>query len=179
MNLEQTLIEKCPNLFRERNGYNRPMALVFGGVPSGWYNLVLDLCISLEAILLELPEKERIKYYALQVKEKFGGLRFYTTFPCNSAAQQLIISAENLSLNTCEVCGITNSNVKTMGYSWIRTLCIEHRDEMLRKLLRESVQEAVKAYNEGREPSEIIIHKIDFASKHLQELELQRKSGKH
>lgn len=43
----------------------------------------------------------------LQVKEKFGGLRFYVewTAPERASVQQIISAAENYSYHVCEHCG--------------------------------------------------------------------------
>lgn len=59
---------------------------------------------------------------AVQVKEKFGGLRFYVQSASNE--QHAIISwAESLSYNICERCGSTKNIGTTQG--WITTLCKE------------------------------------------------------
>jgi hypothetical protein len=57
-----------------------------------------------------------------QVKEKFGGLRFYI----GAASQEVhdrIHEAENESYKTCEVCGAPG---KLTNHGWIRTLCEAH-----------------------------------------------------
>lgn len=67
------------------------------------------------------PEQTKV----IQVKEKFGGLRFYVE---NSTPEfnQLIREAEKESFTTCESCGITGDFVETKtnkdGY-WLLTLC--------------------------------------------------------
>lgn len=56
-----------------------------------------------------------------QIKEKFGGLRFYI----HSGPEwlyDLIETAENQSYHVCEQCGSTN-DVSTEGPGWIQTLC--------------------------------------------------------
>jgi len=56
---------------------------------------------------------------AVQVKEKFGGLRFYMT--CGSSEIfNLVEEAETLSYKTCEECGGPGEE---RGGGWIRTLC--------------------------------------------------------
>jgi hypothetical protein len=42
-------------------------------VNDGWYDLIYELCNDLENI----GKEEKIDILVLQVKEKFGGLRFY------------------------------------------------------------------------------------------------------
>lgn len=75
----------------------------------GWAPILLNLCEELR--------KQEIEGKILQVKEKFGGLRFYFT---NERAESLIRSAENLSLTTCEFCGAEGH---TQDRRWIKTLC--------------------------------------------------------
>lgn len=62
---------------------------------------------------------------ATQVKEKFGGLRFYIDGG-NDEHYALINFAELLSYNTCEVCGKPG---KANRNGWITTRCNEHRDD--------------------------------------------------
>jgi len=58
---------------------------------------------------------------AAQVKEKFGGLRYYMT--CGSdQIYDLISEAEALSYKTCEECGNPGEERDT---GWIKTLCTE------------------------------------------------------
>jgi hypothetical protein len=61
----------------------------------------------------------------VQVKEKFGGLRFYT----NGGTPEMhnyIHFAEMISRNMCEECGAPG---KTRNGRWIRTLCEKHHKE--------------------------------------------------
>ena len=63
---------------------------------------------------------------ALQVKEKFGTLRFYTdrNTPVSYA---LINMAESLSSTICEVCG--DKALETSEHNgWIHTLCAKHHN---------------------------------------------------
>jgi hypothetical protein len=61
----------------------------------------------------------------LQVKEKFGGLRFYI-----DAADDIVYAyirfAESMSYRTCEECGKPGRSYTT---GWVRTLCPEHARE--------------------------------------------------
>jgi hypothetical protein len=62
---------------------------------------------------------------ASQVKEKFGGLRFYTN-GYTDVINGMIRMAESMSYRTCEVCG---SPGRSNHYGWISTLCDTHRLE--------------------------------------------------
>ena len=94
------------------------MSSDFFACSSGWYEIIKDL---IEACI-EAGWNKQI----CQVKEKFGGLRFYI----NGATQEvfdLIAEAEDLSYETCEDCGSTE-DITTEG-RWIRTLCKKCRKE--------------------------------------------------
>jgi NADH pyrophosphatase NudC (nudix superfamily) len=56
---------------------------------------------------------------AAQVKEKFGGLRFYVD-NADDYTRGVIAMAESMSYKTCEVCG---SPGKQTGKGWIKTVC--------------------------------------------------------
>lgn len=63
---------------------------------------------------------------AVQVKEKFGGLRFYERGATNQ--QYAVISfVESLSYRTCEICGSMKDIGRTEG--WIKTICKECKDK--------------------------------------------------
>lgn len=64
---------------------------------------------------------------ALQVKEKFGGLRFYMT-SADDQIYDLIRKAEEESYSTCEYCG---SNGELRDTRWRRTLCDDCYSEQL------------------------------------------------
>lgn len=62
---------------------------------------------------------------ASQVKEKFGGLRFYVEGG-DDVTSAMIDMAESLSVVTCEECG---SPGRQRGAGWIVTLCDKHAEE--------------------------------------------------
>ena len=83
---------------------------------TGWYKIILNLDAAISAII---PD-----YVVLQVKEKFGGLRYYIDLiPENHYKQvdDLIRDAEKAAWNTCEVCGNPGSTRNDRW--WRRTLC--------------------------------------------------------
>lgn len=94
----------------------------------GWYNIVYELSEKLENWNNRHWGDNPIQ--ARQVKEKFGGLRFYVTeFP--KELEQEIQQAETESLKTCEDCGtketVTTGTGRDRG--WIRTLCWDCRQK--------------------------------------------------
>jgi len=68
---------------------------------------------------------------AVQVKEKFGSLRFYVTgYPVNDKTAARITAyisfAELLSSRTCEICGAPGMS---QSEGWIKTRCKEHEGQ--------------------------------------------------
>lgn len=93
-----------------------PKWFTYQSAPScGWTALLLKLCEDLESVVGE-------DFRVLQVKEKFGGLRFYVG-GATEAAHKLIAEAEAQSYLVCEVCGAPG---KMRGGHWYKTLCDEH-----------------------------------------------------
>ena len=79
---------------------------------------------SLEWIDIESNKYPQI--VATQVKEKFGGLRFYVV-GASDKQWTMIELTENLSYHICETCGSTKDVGQTQG--WIYTLCKECVDK--------------------------------------------------
>lgn len=93
---------------------------------AGWYQLILDLDAKISSI--------EPGYKVDQVKEKFGGLRFYydqmsIDDDSRERVDKLVDAAEAKAFTTCEVCGVSDSTVTTSGPSWVKTLCTEHREK--------------------------------------------------
>jgi hypothetical protein len=85
----------------------------------GWYHLIRDLATQLVA--LEPPEAD---LHVIQIKEKFGGLRFYTRVQLSAVSQRLIEDAEARSFTICEACGAPGALQHRGG--WYRTRCPHH-----------------------------------------------------
>jgi len=81
------------------------------GIPNGWADIILDLH---NKIVAEYPD-----YYITQIKEKFGGLRYYVG-RVGDLGYDLISKAEDLSYKTCERCGRAGKERPT---GWVLTLC--------------------------------------------------------
>jgi hypothetical protein len=77
---------------------------------------------------------------AVQVKEKFGGLRFYVE-RATDKQYDMISFVENLSYIVCEECGTMN-DVHLYDMGWMRTLCRTHATERYGK-------SAVDEFHEG------------------------------
>jgi hypothetical protein len=88
----------------------------------GWFDLIWRLCERLEPVVTAAQAETGRPFQVLQVKEKFGGLRFSPNYK-NDAISALIEAAEIESFHTCEVCG---QPVQRRGDSWLQTTCDEH-----------------------------------------------------
>lgn len=86
-------------------------------VGPGWTDVIVHA--------VRIAEETNPDFVLHQVKEKFGGLRFYSDLPL--VVETMI---EHLALNVCEVCGEFGSLCYTDAPGpWLKTLCGDHRDE--------------------------------------------------
>lgn len=104
-----------------------PMMTSANNVGEGWHALLRTLEDQLNAI--------DSNYELLQVKEKFGGLRYYAqTHLVDNSAQlrfhELINKAESKSVQICEVCG-KPGDIRAGTFGWLKTLCDEHQAERM------------------------------------------------
>jgi hypothetical protein len=128
--LDKALCEKYPKIFRDRNAPMSETCMCWGfSHGDGWYNIINGLCATIQSHV-DWAEKRRAwevekgqageegyprtphveQVVATQVKEKFGGLRFYYNG---------------------EECG-KPGELRTGG--WMRTLCDEHEAERQERL---------------------------------------------
>lgn len=132
--------EKYPDMLGNR----------YGGfaIGAGWWPIIEDLCGQIdsytkwrnntrEALLKDNPYKHSIpeavpQVVVEQIKEKFGGLRFYYQGG-DDHISGMVRMAEMWAGRSCEECG--KPGERRSG-GWIRTLCDEHeaeRQEQLKK----------------------------------------------
>ena len=74
-----------------------------------WYHIIDDLCQEIKDAGFDGV------YWAVQVKEKFGGLRFYTNFGCTEL-YDMVTKAENRAAKTCEETGKPGSIKNVNGW---------------------------------------------------------------
>lgn len=114
---EKYLTTVYPKMFPADDG--------FWGVEcgDGWFNIINMLCRNIQSHLNWKPEVPQV--VVKQVKEKFGGLRFYVEGG-DEYTRGLISMAEAMSEVTCEECGKPG---ETRQGGWIKVLCDEHNAE--------------------------------------------------
>ena len=90
----------------------------------GWFRLIDRLCSQIKwQVEWHKKQGKDIKpVVVMQVKEKFGGLRFYYQGG-NEYIRGLVDMAESMSETTCEECGDVGHK---RGSGWIKTLCDKH-----------------------------------------------------
>jgi hypothetical protein len=135
MNSENTkrIIDACPSLFVdvERQRDNMAKGIMFNPIAfgfecgDGWAELLVELCQKIQLHLNTLTSKQVENILVLQVKEKYGTLRFYVSVH-DDVLEKYIRDAEEKSANTCEVCGKPG---KVLGEYWLFTACDEHNRE--------------------------------------------------
>ena len=108
--LMKKIVKDCYTVF--------PKGRLYLECNSGWLNILYTTSKKIHDINI----KHGINCQAVQIKEKFGTLRYYVT-GANDEQYKVIEEAEQLSEVTCEECGSTGDHVKTQGPGWIRTIC--------------------------------------------------------
>lgn len=145
--LDEQLCKKYPRIFRDRNGDMRSTAMCWGlAVGDGWYNILDQACALIQwhvsyrrnevakiikkqrkNIALEEWEVNKLllpymhQPIAVQVKEKFGSLRFYMN-GTDEYTDGILAMAESMSEVTCETCGCP-SKISGSGTGWLTSQC--------------------------------------------------------
>lgn len=124
--LDEKLCKQYPKIFVNRNGDPKTTLMCWGfEVGDGWYHIIDTLCDSIQSYIDYNPSLNVPQVVAVQVKEKFGSLRFYVNGG-NEFIDGMIHMTERLSATTCEQCGKPG---KSRGHGWIYTACDEHTRE--------------------------------------------------
>lgn len=121
----EDLEKKFPNLFTQP----------YGGVcvGEGWWPIIGALCSQIDSHV-KWKQEQKEKYgngdgcpdvTIRQIKEKFGGLRFYYDGG-DDMVDGMVRMAESWAARSCEECGKPG---KSRSGGWIRTLCDEHEAE--------------------------------------------------
>jgi hypothetical protein len=107
----------------------------YGGfaVGAGWWPIIEALCRQIQHHVKW--KQEQLEKYGrgegcetvtvAQIKEKFGGLRFYYDGGDN-VVDGMVRMAESWADHSCEECGAPG---KRRSGGWVRTLCDEHEAE--------------------------------------------------
>lgn len=129
---QDNLMDKYPDLLRN----------AYPCVDQGWEH-ILDTMLDQIKHHMHWQERDKVvvkdgeeppttgewidKLYFVQIKEKFGGGRFYH-YGGDETTRGIVSMAEAISYRTCEVCG--NKGVPRK-MSWQKTLCDKHYEKMV------------------------------------------------
>jgi hypothetical protein len=103
----EKLINRFPNIFKENFYFE---------CDDGWFDIIFNLCKDIQQ---EINNSGCEQVVAAQVKEKFAGLRFYSSGG-NEVTHAMIEKYSKLSSQTCEVTGGKGSVHQKNG--WYKTL---------------------------------------------------------
>jgi hypothetical protein len=108
--------ERFPNMFTEP----------YGGfcVGEGWWPIVENLCRHIQHHI-DWKRGTCSQVTVNQIKEKFGGLRFYYSGG-DDEISGMVSMAESWAGHSCETCGAPG---KSREGGWIKTLCDHHETE--------------------------------------------------
>ena len=104
---ERAIFERWPDWFRNVGDFRLSGMSDGFRCDDGWCGIIYKLFERLEPAVATLGD-DGLPFEVLQVKEKFGDLRFYVN-RSNDAIKAAIASACQLSLRTCEKCGNPSS----------------------------------------------------------------------
>jgi hypothetical protein len=117
---------------RMEEKYPKMFANPYGGfaVDKGWWPIIESLCANIQSHTdwwnknrETRPVVEQV--VVAQIKEKFGGLRFYYDGG-DDQISGMVRMAEAWASHACEECGAPGT---LGGKGWIKTLCPTHRAE--------------------------------------------------
>jgi hypothetical protein len=112
---QQALFDAYPELFQNKKNSCSPISngLSCG---DGWYHILDQLC---ESLTQYTTEKGLPSVQIVQIKEKFGTLRFYVA-GADPVCYGMIRLVENLSGKVCEDCGAPGALRED---NWWKTRC--------------------------------------------------------
>ena len=110
--LEEQLRAAFPQLYHTEEGFSFECE-------DGWFTLLWHLSERLQDMIVHLPTPEQADYYARQVKQKFGELRFYLSNYTDEMFQATEAALEE-SKQLCEACGASGHLLLDQGYLMAR-----------------------------------------------------------
>lgn len=131
----ETLKDKYPDLYQ----------YTYFECYDGWYDILDELSPIVQREFAILKETYTDVPEVLQIKEKFGGLRFYVSTSTDNL-NEAIRDAEHRSFRTCEFCGEPGqlgrlggrrSDPQPKKWGWAKTMCESCEDEQARAKLEE------------------------------------------
>ncbi len=123
LNLE--LCAKYPKIFINKEG--TPATTWNFECKDGWFELIDQLCESIQNYINDNPNHKIQQVRAEQIKEKYGSLRFYYSGG-DELIEGMVWLAGSMSLHICEQCGAKGELRETkLGYYY--TTCKLHVEQ--------------------------------------------------
>lgn len=172
--LDEYICKKYPKIFADRHKPMTETCMCWGlDVGNGWLYLIDTLCSRIQSHIDSNNESIDKGYttstrnkipqvVALQVKEKFSGLRFYYSGG-DDYIRGIIDFAEELSYSICESCGMMNEEVGRNPQGWHVTTCRTHARN-IENFQTNGDDELSKIWKEVHEDEEETRKKIEAAS---------------
>jgi hypothetical protein len=114
---------------RMEEKYPKMFAQPYGGfaIGEGWWPIIESLCSNIQYYINWKNRESEVvpQVVVAQIKEKFGGLRFYYEGG-DDRIHGMVSMAESWADKSCETCGSPGTSG---GKGWIKTLCPTHRAE--------------------------------------------------
>ena len=131
---DELLCARYPKIFCDRHGDMTKTLMCWGfECGDGWFEILDTACSQIQVHLDKNLDVHQV--VAVQIKEKFGTLRFYYDGG-DDTVQDIVDAAEQATHTTCELCGQRGT---TRGGGWIQTLCDEcNLDGKLQKDFRKN-----------------------------------------
>lgn len=130
--------------------YPKMFAGAYGGfaVGKGWYPIIQSLCANIQSHI-DHAQEQKEKYnrgngctqvVVVQIKEKFGGLRFYYEGG-DDQVYGMVRMAEAWADTACEECGGIG---KRRSSGWVRTLCDLHEAERQKRIEEQAKKDGLE-----------------------------------
>ena len=153
--LQLELVKKFPKILENFRGDPSQTCMAWGvDVEDGWYKL-LDNCMEKLQYFCDICSSHGndVRVVADQIKEKFGGLRFYiSVYGANEIEygiiNDIVYEAERKAANTCEVTGEMGCLCKRGG--WLKTLCRKEARKLGYVACNEEVEKHWKSKDEQK-----------------------------
>jgi len=120
---KEAVMLRYPLLYSNRRNPKNNHCMNYGlSIGIGWVPMIEEYSKKIETYLVEFVKNNPGKDFprVTQVKEKFGGLRFYMS-QRDDVVDEIVAEMEEKSYTTCETCGSTDASKRTEG--WHKVLC--------------------------------------------------------
>ena len=95
------------------------------GLPDGWRLAFQDaMCREIQKEYLKLEEELRKDFYIIQAKEKFGSMRIYFSYACDSIEDIV----ERYSIKSERLCVACGAPADFISKGWISPWCFRHAE---------------------------------------------------